>query len=111
MGEILRIDNSGYRTRSEFNDSGLYYSYYFPYHHGWDDEWWTSSKTTTGKTDPTEKQYFEGLKGVACHCGYLSEDIEELYKDGYTLDEIEEFLFGYSPVLVYSNGTPKKRSK
>ena len=93
MGEILRIDNSGYRTRSEFNDSGLYYSYYFPYRHGWDDDWWTSSKTNSVKMDPAEKQYFDDLKGVACHCGYMPEDIEELYEDGYTLDEIEEFLF------------------
>ena len=92
-GEILKIDSTGYRTRSEFNDSGLYYSYYFPYRHGWDDDWWTSAKTTSSKMDPAEKQYFEDLKGVACHCGYMPEDIEELYEDGYTLDEIEEFLF------------------
>ena len=45
------------------------------------------------KMDPYEEQYFEDLKGVACHCGYMPEDIEELYEDGYTLDEIEEFLF------------------
>ncbi len=93
-GEILRIDSSGYRKRSEFNDSGLYYNYCFPYRHGWDDDWWTSSsKTISDKMDPAEKQYFEDLKGVACHCGYMPEDIEELYEDGYTLDEIEEFLF------------------
>ena len=84
-GEILKIDSSGYRTRSEFNDSGLYYNYCFPYHHSWDDDWWTPSKTNLVKMDLAEKQYFEDLKGVACHCGYMPEDIEELYEDGYTL--------------------------
>lgn len=93
-GEILRIDSIGIQTRSKFDDMGLYYAYSFcPYSHGWEDFWSAPSSPSTAILDPAEKQYLDDMKHIAYHFGYLPEDIDELVAEGYTLDEIEEFLF------------------
>ncbi len=94
-GDILRIDSNGRQTRSNFDDMGLYYNYnrYFPYSHGWDDIWSAPSKSSTEVLDPAEKQYLDDMKHIAFHFGYMPEDIDELLLEGYTLDEIEEFIF------------------
>lgn len=94
-GEILRIDSMGRQTRSKFDDMGLYYNYncYFPYSHGWDDIWSAPNKPSTVALDTAEKQYLDDMKHIAFHFGYMPEDIDELLLEGYTLDEIEEFIF------------------
>ena len=93
-GEILRIDSTGKQSRSKFDDTGLYYAYSLcPYSHGWDDFWSAPSNPSTTMLDPAEKQYLDDMKHIAYHFGYLPEDIDELVAEGYTLDEIEEFLF------------------
>jgi len=93
-GEILRIDSAGKQSRSKFDDLGLYYAYNLcPYSHGWDDFWSAPSKPLTTVLDPAEKQYIDDMKHIAYHFGYLPEDIDELVTEGYTPDEIEEFLF------------------
>ena len=93
-GEILRIDSAGKQAHSKFDDMGLYYAYSLcPYSHGWDDFWSAPSKPSIGMLDPAEKQYLDDMKHIAYHFGYLPEDIDELVAEGYTLDEIEEFLF------------------
>ena len=93
-GEILRIDSSGGQTRSQFDDMELYYAYsFYPYSHGWGDIWSAPSKPSTSTLDPAEKQYLDDMKHIAYHFGYMPEDIDELLVEGYTLDEIEEFIF------------------
>ena len=93
-GEILRIDSAGRQSRSKFDDMELYYSYsLIPYHHGWEDIWSAPSKGIMPEMDEAESEYCKDLKHVACHLGYTPEDIDELMIEGYTLDEIEEFLF------------------
>ncbi len=94
-GEILRIDSTGRQSRYTFDDMGLYYNYncYFPYSHGWEDIWSAPSKPSTVALDPAEKQYLDDMKHIAFHFGYMPEDIDELLAEGYTLDEIEEFIF------------------
>ncbi len=93
-GEILRIDSAGKQAHSKFDDLGLYYTYsFYPYSHGWDDIWSAPSKPSTAVLDPAERQYLDDMKHIAFHFGYLPEDIDELMAEGYTLDEIEEFLF------------------
>ncbi len=93
-GEILRIDSTGRQSRSKFDDMELYYSYsFYPYHHGWEDIWSAPSKPSTAMLDPAEKQYLDDMKHIAFHFGYFPEDIDELLAEGYTLDEIEEFIF------------------
>lgn len=93
-GEILRIDSTGRQTRSKFDDMGLYYNYsFYPYSHGWEDIWSAPSKPSTVALDPAEKQCLDDMKHIAFHFGYFPEDIDELLAEGYTLDEIEEFIF------------------
>ncbi len=94
-GDILCIDSTGKQSRSTFDDMGLYYNYncYFPYSHGWEDIWSAPSKPSTVMLDPAEKQYLDDMKHIAFHFGYMPEDIDELLAEGYTLDEIEEFIF------------------
>lgn len=93
-GEILRIDSAGKQSRSKFDDLGLYYAYSLcPYSHGWDDFWSAPSNPLTTVLDPAEKQYLDDMKHIAYHFGYLPEDIDDLVAEGYTPDEIEEFLF------------------
>ena len=93
-GDILCIDNTGKQSRSKFDDMGLYYNYsFYPYSHGWEDIWSAPSKPSTAVLDPAEKQYLDDMKHIAFHFGYMPEDIDELLLEGYTLDEIEEFIF------------------
>ncbi len=93
-GEILRIDSMGRQSSSRFDDLGLYYAYsFYPYSHGWEDIWSAPSKPSTVALDPAEKQYLDDMKHIAFHFGYFPEDIDELLAEGYTLDEIEEFIF------------------
>lgn len=93
-GDILCIDNTGKQSRSKFDDMGLYYNYsFFPYNHGWEDIWSAPSKPSISALDPAEKQYLDDMKHIAFHFGYFPEDIDELLAEGYTLDEIEEFIF------------------
>ncbi len=93
-GDILKIDSTGKQSRSKFDDMGLYYNYsFYPYSHGWEDIWSAPSKPSTAVLDPAEKQYLDDMKHIAFHFGYMPEDIDELLLEGYTLDEIEEFIF------------------
>ena len=93
-GEILCIDSVGRQSHSKFDDMELYYGYgLFPYHHGWDVFWSAPSKGVMPEMNEAETEYCKDLKHVACHLGYTPEDIDELIIEGYTLDEIEEFLF------------------
>ncbi len=93
-GDILRIDSAGKQARSKFDDMELYYAYsFFPYSHGWEDIRSYPSKKTLPEMDEAETEYCKDLKHIACHLGYMPEDIDELLVEGYTLDEIEEFIF------------------
>lgn len=93
-GDILKIDSAGKQSRSKFDDMGLYYNYsFYPYSHGWEDIWSAPSKPSTVALDPVEKQCLDDMKHIAFHFGYFPEDIDELLAEGYTLDEIEEFIF------------------
>lgn len=93
-GDILKIDSAGKQSRSKFDDMGLYYNYsFYPYSHGWEDIWSAPSKPSTVALDPAEKQCLDDMKHIAFHFGYFPEDIDELLAEGYTLDEIEEFIF------------------
>lgn len=93
-GDILKIDSAGKQSRSKFDDMGLYYNYsFYPYSHGLEDIWSAPSKPSTVALDPAEKQCLDDMKHIAFHFGYFPEDIDELLAEGYTLDEIEEFIF------------------
>lgn len=84
-GDIMLIDSKGIISVQRFN---YYHSYY-------NCDWRTYGNTNTNywETD-YERQYLEDLKSVARCMGFDDDDIDGLYRDGYTLDEIEDFLYG-----------------
>lgn len=83
-GEIIRIDRYGRITRSSFSTAHLFHSqsfYYWPHYHSF----WN--------TDPVRDPYVDELKSVAGAFGYSPEDIDNLLKDGFTPEEIEECFY------------------
>ena len=80
-GEILEIDSLGRRTKTNFDNSKLF-EWYYPYRfnlHG----------TKANK----ESEYVKMLKYVAEDCGYSSEQIDCLLDQGFTTDDIEEYIY------------------
>ena len=47
----------------------------------------------TGYDDYYEEEYLEDIKTVAAMHGEDPEVIQELYNDGYTLEELEEMIY------------------
>ena len=83
-GDILRITGSGQQARSTFDASGL-----LPWGNP---SWWTYPRKRTGRGDP-EQEYLEELKAVACSYGYTPEAVDHMLESGFTVDEVEEFLY------------------
>ena len=83
-GEILNICNDGTLERKSFT----YRDYYG--RHWWDFGLYDdkpSSKSTV------EKEYIEDLKSVAAFQGYDPSDIDELIEAGFSLWEIEDYIY------------------
>lgn len=93
-GDILTIDKNGYISR---------YSFDFDAYGAWGYNWQnyyhaTESATVTDYWESDyDMEYLDNLKSVARGMGFMDEDIMELYNDGYTLDEIEEFIYSFYP--------------
>ena len=86
-GEILKIRPDGKMERGKFE-----YSYY--YGKGWWDYGYISSiRSDNGKGDYTENDYLEDIKSVAQYNGYSPDDIDHLVSEGFTLEEIEEYIY------------------
>ena len=78
-GDILKIAPYGNIEKSRFN-----FSYYFGR------GWWEYDLTERSVTEA----YIEDLKYMAAFQGIEPEEVDELIKEGFTLDEIEEYLYG-----------------
>ena len=78
-GDILKITPSGTLEKSRFD-----FSYYF------DRGWWEYDLTER----PVTEAYIEDLKYMAAFQGIEPEEVDELIKEGFSLDEIEEYLYG-----------------
>lgn len=75
-GEILAIHNGNItRDRFEYHDYSYYGLYDWRMHGLYDDE------------------YIKDLKSVSKHYGYDPDDIDALIEDGFTPDEIEEYMY------------------
>ena len=86
-GDILEIRHDGILERNTFQ-----YSYY--YGRGWWDYGsFSSISLGDGKTTYTRNNYLEDLKTIASYQGYSPEDVDELIVAGFTLDEIEDYLY------------------
>ena len=79
-GDILKISPDGVREKSRFD-----FSYYFG------KGWWEYDLT---ERDSVTEAYIEDLKYLALAQGIAPEEVDELLKEGFSLDEIEEYLYG-----------------
>ena len=87
-GEILKIRPDGATERNTFE-----YSYY--YGRGWWDYGFSSISLGNGKITDTRNEYLESLKSIASCQGYSPEDIDELITAGFSLDEIEDYIYEF----------------
>ncbi|MDO4736936.1 MAG: hypothetical protein Q4B21_07990, partial [Bacteroidia bacterium] len=88
-GEILKIRPDGATERDAFE-----YSYY--YGRGWWDYGsFSSISLDNGETTSIRNEYLESLKSIASYQGYSPEDIDELITAGFTLDEIEDYIYEF----------------
>ena len=90
-GDILKIDERGEISRSEFNDEKLYSTSY-PNWYGWKQYQNTCRPYAFEEAFP-EESYIADLKAVAVCCGIYPEEIDDLLAEGITPEEIEEYLY------------------
>ena len=94
-GDIMRIDAKGQRSVTHFDDSKLYHSQYtfWPY----------CGRSYPGRTlvnlDPFDQIYLDDLKLVAAYYGYTPESIDQLVRQGFLPEEIEELLYENAGVI------------
>ena len=89
-GEILKIDAEGRITRGQFDDSKLFTSTYSSRSWGH----WFLNEPAWYQTASDESNYLNDLKAVAACHGIWPEDVDAMLKDGATVDEIEELIYG-----------------
>ena len=82
---ILKIKSNGKRERGHFNYTESYGRHWYDY--GCD------CYIDTGYDDYYAEEYLEDIKTVAAMYGEDPEVIQELYNDGYTLEELEEMIY------------------
>ncbi len=83
-GDILRISSDGELEYDKFNYtdySGFGYC-----------NWWNYG-TDYGADKEYNNIYIEDLKSIAVYQGILPEDIDFMLSQGFTIDEIEEYLY------------------
>ena len=84
-GELLRIDRFGNLSRSHLDASNLFPRLYDP---------WGEWPRFQPITEPgIHDDYLNDLKAIAiCH-GLFPEDVDKLLADGFTTDDIEEYIY------------------
>ena len=82
QGEILQIDRFGRQSITKFNTGKIDWDW--PYTH-WDFPAWP--------TVTIEKDYIDALKRIAAIYGYDDDFVDELLSEGFSTDEIEEFVY------------------
>ena len=90
-GEILKIDAQGAQSRSRFDDSRLWYSSYMPYSFCFDAGW--SNQKYLPDPERAYTSHTRALKSVAGAFGYAPWEIDQLLQDGFTEEEIEDYLY------------------
>lgn len=80
-GDILKADCTGNLSSDVFNTESMYYDWHMPYYFG------------TPKPKSTSSSYEDDLKSLAGYFGYAPEDIQELLEDGFTADELADYLY------------------
>ena len=81
-GDILRIDSHGRQKRECFSVEQFLFS-------------WASyfQPKRVSRTYDEDEVYLEELRTTASWCGYDRKWIDDCLAEGFSLDEIEEFLY------------------
>ena len=87
-GEILRLDADGDIRRAHFVPQAVP-NIYAPYFGGYS-SW---KRASYANTSDYEDDYLEALMTEAERSGIYSGIVEEMMRDGYTLEEIEDFIY------------------
>ena len=82
--DILRINADGSTDKSRFDDDKLLCRWY--------SSMWDDYLPRAAWVEPNP--YLEDLKSVAMSFGYAPDDIDTLVQQGFTEEDIEEFLYG-----------------
>lgn len=85
-GDIFKLSPDGELTKSRFD-----YKYYCGR------GWWEYGEMYSPKIENdvyTEQDYIEELKYIAMYQGIDPEEIDELLAGGFTLDELEDYIYG-----------------
>jgi len=83
-GDILKICSNGSLEKSKFD-----YSYYCGRN------WWDFGIKPHHSSVSTQDSYIEDLKSIACYQGFSSETVDELLNNGFTLEEIEDYIYEF----------------
>lgn len=83
-GDILKICSNGSLEKSKFD-----YSYYCG------KNWWDFGIKPYHSSVITQDSYIEDLKSIACYQGFSSETVDELLNNGFTLEEIEDYIYEF----------------
>ena len=95
-GEILKVDAQGWQSRSRFNDSRLWWNSYIPYSFFPGHPGLSCSESRAGDKDwisIKQNNHTQALKSVAGAFGLSPWEIDQLLQDGFTNEEIEEYLY------------------
>lgn len=87
-GDILCIESNGQISSSRFNTDHLYANWCFTGR-----QFGYPSLYSYALDDSTDETYVEELKSVAAAFGYAPDDITTLCKQGFSPEEIEEWLY------------------
>jgi len=91
-GELLRLFPDGTISRNTFDDKNLF----LPWYGGFYDAAPFSKQGGIGgswNVSPWDAEYLEEIKDVASALGYAPEAIDSLARQGFTPEELEEFLY------------------
>ncbi len=88
-GDILKIDRSGKQEQGSFDASVLYFRYYQPVSRVYS----FAGNCCPSMSDDFEAAYIDELKTVARWHGFDAEDIDAWLQEGFSLDDIEDYLY------------------
>lgn len=90
-GEILKVDSQGVQSRSQFDDSRLWYDEYLSYVLSLGVP--ASDRHSGGRNALIQATHAQALKSVAGAFGLSAQEIDQLLQEGFTEQEIEDYLY------------------
>ena len=88
-GDIMKIDRCGQQERGSFDASVLYFRYYQPVRRAHS----FAENCCVPLHDDFELAYIDELKTVARWHGFDADDIDTRLQEGFSLDDIEDYLY------------------